>query len=295
MSTNDAVLPLANERPRTVPWQLWMNQVQTILKLELKRNLLTRRGLWIYLLAFAPVLIVFAHAVIQPRFTGGELNCTVDEDTTVLAGIFDVYYLRLGIFFGCMGIFTRLFRGEMMQKSLHYYFLSPVRRELLVIGKFLAGVVTAMLIFSVAVFACFALMYEHFGAPGYEYVFHGPGLAHLGAYLGVTLLACFGYGSIFILMGMLFQNPILPAVAILSWETVDAVLPSLLKKLSIIFYLRPLCPVEVPSTGLLQLFTVVADPLPAYLAVPGLLTVSLLALWGACWKVRRLEINYTTE
>src|SRR5579883_2104162 len=163
MSTNDAALPYPQERPGTIPWQLWLHQLQTILRLELRRNLLTKRGLWIYLLAFAPVAIVFAHAVIQPRFTGGELTCTLDEDTTVMAGIFEIYYLRLGIFFGCMGIFTRLFRGEMMQKSLHYYFLTPVRRELLVTGKFLAGVVSAMLIFSAAVFACFFLMYEHFG------------------------------------------------------------------------------------------------------------------------------------
>ena len=28
-----------------------------------------------------------------------------------------------------MGIFSNLFRGEMLEKTLHYYFLTPIRRE----------------------------------------------------------------------------------------------------------------------------------------------------------------------
>ena len=34
---------------------------------------------------------------------------------------------------------TRLIRGEMMERSLHYYLLAPVRREMLLLGKFIAG------------------------------------------------------------------------------------------------------------------------------------------------------------
>ena len=38
-----------------------------------------------------------------------------------------------------MGIFSNLFRGEMLEKTLHYYYLTPLRRELLVAGKYLGG------------------------------------------------------------------------------------------------------------------------------------------------------------
>ena len=57
----------------------------------------------------------------------------------VFAAMFQFFYLRAAIFFGCMGIFSNLFRGEMLEKTLHYYYLTPMRRELLVAGKYLAG------------------------------------------------------------------------------------------------------------------------------------------------------------
>ena len=270
-------------------WQLWRAQMLTIVRLELKRNFFQLRGFWIYLLAFAPAVIIGAHAATSHG------RCTLEEDTTILAGIFELFYLRLGIFFGCMGIFTRLFRGEVIQKSLHYYFLMPVRRELLVLGKFVAGSIAAIFFFGSGVLLSFIFMNGHFGQAGWQYVFNGPGLGQLGSYLLVSVLACIGYGSLFLLMGLLFRNPVIPAVVVLLWESINNVLPSILKKFSIIFYLLPLCPVEVPAEGIGALFTVVADPVPAYVAIPGLLCVSALLLYYAARKIRSMEISYGTD
>lgn len=241
-----------------------------------------------YLLAYAPVLIIAIHAVVDRH---GNLR----EDTKVLAGIFQFYYLRLAIFFGCMGVFTRLIRGEMVERSLHYYLLAPVRREILVIGKFCAGVLTSMFVFGFAVFGAFAFMYLHFGPTGIAYVFDGPGLGQLIAYLGITALACLGYGALFLALSMVFKNPIVPGIVVLGWEAINPVLPSLMQKLSIIFYLRHLTPVDVPAEGILALLTVVAEPVPAAVAVMGALCVTAAILAFACFRVRRLEINYTTD
>ena len=41
-----------------------------------------------------------------------------EEDRKVYAGMFQFFYLRLGIFFGCLGIFINLFRGEMLDRLL---------------------------------------------------------------------------------------------------------------------------------------------------------------------------------
>ncbi len=293
MSTQEMVLP-AQQAARDARKRMWRNQLQTIFRLEIRKNFFRWRGLWVYFLAFAPAVIITLHtigAVLHPTTAGSH---GIEEDTNILAGIFRLFYLHLGIYFGCMGIFTRLFRGEMMERSLHYYFLAPVRRELLVIGKFLAGVVASSVIFSVAVAAAFFSMYGHFGAEGRQFVF-GAGLPQLGAYLSITVLACFGYGSLFLLMGLLFRNPIVPAVVIALWESINGILPAWLKKLSVIFYLEPLCPVDVPSTGLLNLFLVSADPIPAYFAVPGLLAVCAAILAYACIKIRTVEVNYSAD
>src|SRR5579864_2206694 len=133
---------------REAPWHLWTSQLAGVLSIELKKNLLRRRSVWIYFVAFAPVLLIGGHALHSP----GGIHCGIEQDTRILANIFQIYYLRLGLFFGCLGLFTWLFRGEIVEKSLHYYFLSPVRREVLVVGKFLAGVATSVAFFGMSVF-----------------------------------------------------------------------------------------------------------------------------------------------
>lgn len=267
-------------------------QLGTIIRLELGKNLRSWRGLWLYLLALLPLLPIGLHTVAALVRPGGARHA-LDHDTTILAGIFQFYYLRLGIFFGCLGLFTRLFRGEMMERSLHHYLLSPVRRELLTVGKFLAGLGISVVTFGTAVLLSFVLMYLHYGAEARAFLLSGPGLGHLGSYLVVTALACLGYGSLFLLLGLVARNPILPAVPILIWESLNHILPASLKFLSVIYYLEPLLPVEVPpSNELLTFFAVPADPVAVYLAVPGLFLVSGAILLAACLRARATEIDY---
>jgi ABC-type transport system involved in multi-copper enzyme maturation permease subunit len=276
------------KRFEEAPWQLWTSQLVAILRYELRRCLWMRRSIWIYLLALAPAGIIALHVMFNRQFE-------LADDTQALGGIFQLYYLRLGIFFGCMGLFTWLFRGEIVEKSLHYYFLAPVRRELLVIGKFLAGFIASSLIFVLSVWLCFVLMYAHFGAAGRTFIFDGPGLHHLLAYMGVTVLACLGYGSLFLALSLVFKNPILPGIMVLGWETFHVVLPAFLQKFSVMFYLKQLCPITIPPDGLMALFTVVAEPVSPWLAVPGLMCLSAAILVFACFRIRRAEISYLAD
>jgi ABC-type transport system involved in multi-copper enzyme maturation permease subunit len=273
------------------PWQLWFSQLGAVLRIELKKTLWMRRSIWIYLLAFAPALMFGLHALTSPNGR----NCNIQEDTQILAYAFQIFYLRVGIFFGCLGLFTWLFRGEIVEKSLHYYFLSPMRREILVIGKFLAGVITASVVFGVSVLLCFTFVYGHFGPTGRAYVFNGPGLGQLVSYLFVTVLACLGFGAIFLALSLIFKNPILPGAVVLLWESFHSVAPSLLQKLSVSFYLKQLCPVTVPPDGLMALFTVIVEPVSPWLAVPGLLCLSIAILAFACFRIRRTEISYLAD
>jgi ABC-type transport system involved in multi-copper enzyme maturation permease subunit len=267
-------------------------QLGTVVRLELRKNLRSWRGLWLYLLALLPMLPITLHTLVA-LLGDGDSRHALDHDTTILAGIIQFYYLRLGIFFGCLGLFTRLFRGEMMERSLHHYLLAPVRRELLTFGKFLAGLIISVATFGTAALLSFVLMYLHYGAEARDFIFSGPGLGHLGSYLLVTVLACLGYGSLFLLLGLLARNPILPAVPILIWEAMNHILPSSLKFLSVIFYLEPLLPVEVPPENeLLTFFAIPADPVASYIAVPGLVLVSTAILLAACFRARSTEINY---
>jgi ABC-type transport system involved in multi-copper enzyme maturation permease subunit len=286
------LLARAQKWSKEQPWRLYASQVSILLRNELRRNLFTRRRIGIYLLALAPALIILAHAIFD---TGPRGVAQLDEDTQVLAGIIQLYYFRLGIFFACMAIFTWLFRGEMVEKTLHYQFLVPVRREVLVVGKFLGGVVVAVALFETAVVACFFFMYARFGSAGKAYVFDGPGLGQLGSYLLVTALACLGYGAVFLALSQLFKNPIVPGVLILGWETIAPIFPGWAQRLSVTFYLKHLCPVNLPVTGPLAIFTVVAEPVSPFIAVLGLLCLTIAILVLSCYLIHHMEITYTTE
>ena len=274
------------------PWRLYGSQVSVLVRNEVRRNLFTRRRIWIYLLAFLPVLMILAHVI----FDRNNINPSrIEEDTQVLAGIVQLYYFRLGIFFACMAIFTWLFRGEMVERTLHYQFLVPVRREVLVVGKFLAGAIIVIALFETAILACFYFMYSRFGAAGKSYVFDGPGLGQLGAYLLVTALACVGYGAVFLAFSLLFKNPIIPGVVIMGWEAIAPIFPAWAQRLSVTFYLKHLCPVSLPLSGPLAIFTIVPEPVSPFVAVLGLLCLTIAILALSCFLIHRLEITYTAE
>ncbi len=275
------------------PWRLYGSQISILVRNELRRNLFTRRRIWIYLLALIPALIILTHVILDRNQPAGPAQ--LESNTQVLAGIVQLYYFRLGIFFSCMAIFTWLFRGEMVERTLHYQFLVPVRREVLVVGKFLAGALVAIALFETAVFACFYLMYSRFGSAGKSYVFDGPGLGQLGSYLLVTALACLGYGAVFLALSLLFKNPIVPGVVIMGWEAIAPIFPAWAQRLSVTFYLKHLCPVSLPVTGPLAIFTIVAEPVSPFVAVLGLVCLTIAILAISCFLIHRMEITYTAE
>jgi hypothetical protein len=211
--------------------KLWWAQIKSVIRLEIKKTLFARRGLWIYILALLPLLLFTAHTVLTSHqrarsrqlaignekaltyqdllaiktgmmsqevitqlgkppirfhwneqrplksgegevihhenyhYSDGANDLYIDfadgkasnvhiregynlaQDSVVFAGVFQFFYLRLGIFFGCLGIFMNLFRGEILDKSLHFYFLAPIRRDVLMVGKFLAGLLATCTIF----------------------------------------------------------------------------------------------------------------------------------------------------
>jgi ABC-type transport system involved in multi-copper enzyme maturation permease subunit len=272
------------------PWGLWWVQTWRLTRMEIRRNLFSWRASWIYFIAFIPAIIILTHLLMDSH-----PSSAMREDTDILAAIVQFYCIRLAIFFGCLGIFSRLIRGEMIERSLHFYLLSPVRREVLLLGKFAAGSISALLLFGAAIIADFALIYVGFGAAGRDYFFNGPGLGQLEAYLVIVVLACLGYGAVFLLLSMMFRNPTPAAMLVWGWEVINPLLPSLLQRVSVAFYLRHLMPVGVAGKGIFALLTVQTEPVSGWAATLGLLVLIAVVLFYSCYRIRTLEIRYTTE
>ena len=351
---------------------MWLGQIGAVIRLEMAKTFLSKRGLWVYLLALAPVAITSIHSLVELNqgaqrsafaaarpvsaellqgikqgmtsdevmeqlgephnkwafqqrgksfgsyqytdgtdlytfnFANGELRNigretrdTIAQDTLIYASIFQFFFLRLAIFFGCVGVFTNLFRGELLDRSLHYYLLTPLRREVLVVGKYLAGLIATVVIFvTSAALQMWTLSWHFTGAEIAEYL-NGPGWGHVFSYLGVTAAACVGYGSLFLAAGLFFKNPIIPAALVEGWESLNLFLPAALKKISVIYYLQSLCPVvaapDEKMNQYLKMLINAAEPVSAPVAIMGLLMVTGVVLVVAGKKARRLEINYSTD
>lgn len=270
-------------------WALWLRQIAAIMRLEVKKNFLGKRAVLIYLLALMPIGLLALIAILPPAARDW-------LDFTAYPKIFSVIYnaliLRTVVFFGCAWIFMNLFRGEIVDRSLHYYFLSAVRREVLVAGKYFSGLVTSVILFTtVTVVSMLLLFLPHFFSSGVRFFLDGAGLGQLFSYVVITILACLGYGAFFMVVGLFFRNPIIPALVLYGWEWINFLLPPLLKKISVIHYLNSLVPVPLSEGP----FAVVAEPTPAWIAVPGLLIVTALVLIGAGYRIRRMEIRYGND
>lgn len=276
-------------------WSLWRHQVLAILRLEMKKNFLSRRAAMIYLLAVAPVLL-WAALVTFDKGARRDFSQNFSEAQSIFANyIYEGLILRTAVFFGCAWTFMNLFRGEMVDKSLHYYFLAPVRREVLVAGKYFSGLVTTIILFGTSTVASLFFLYVAKGWPSnVEYLVNGPGLKQALTYLSMTVLACIGYGAIFMAIGLVFRNLIVTLVLALVFywlEWLNFLLPPLLKKISIIHYIHSLAPVPIDEGPL----AIIGEPTPWWVAVPGMLIITALVLIAASTRTRRMEIHYGGE
>ena len=173
---------------------------------------------------------------------------------------------------------------------MHLYLLAPARREIIAIGKYVAGLIWVATLFTASTIA--AHLWAYSDNPAFNaFFFEGPGFAHLARYVTVTVLASIAYGAIFLLVGLLFRNPGVPTFFLLLWESFSFALPSLLQKLSIVHYLLPVLPVHVDHGP----FAVVTEPVSPFIGIPVLITGTLIFVAASGWVVRYTQITYSTD
>ena len=238
-----------NELQR-LPWALWRAQILAILRLELKKTFFTRRGPGFTSWRSRPCCSTPSTRFVQSeegrarRPGRGYATFSLPYSSSSFSG-----WPSSSVAWGFSG---NLFRGEVLEKSLHYYFLAPLRREVLVVGKFLSGLLVAAWSSSAPAPSCSfcPVLVLSARTPSRSTFSTSMASRTWRHYLGVTLLACVGYGSVFLAAGLLFRNPLIPTVVVLVWEAVNGFLPAVLQQISVIFYLKSLCPVSRAGSDL---------------------------------------------
>ncbi len=267
-------------------------QILAVQMLELRKRFLGKRAIPVYLLALIP-LLMFSGRYLAAQIFHWNVETNLAHDRVAYAALFRTLILRFVVYFGCVAIFVPLFRGDILDRSLHYYFLVPMKRRTLTAAKYVSGLLAALVLFNGVTLATWAILYLTLGTSTLvEQLSSGQGLLELSGYLLVTSLACVGYGAVFLAAGVFFKNPIVPAVAILGWESINLFLPPVLKKISVIHYLESLCPVAIPQDSG---FAILGDPASPWVAIPGILLLACLLVYAAAMRVKRLEILYGVE
>jgi hypothetical protein len=149
-----------------------------------------------------------------------------------------------------------------------------------------------VVVFVTSVTLSFLFIGRHAGAAYSDYIWHGPGASQLGWYMLIAALACVGYGAVFLMCGLRYRNPMIAAAVVFVWENINPFMPALLQKVSVIYYLRSMMPVEVPVPPPFSVMVIDADPMSAWITAPGLLAVAALILAYTALSARDTEISY---
>jgi ABC-type transport system involved in multi-copper enzyme maturation permease subunit len=267
---------------RNIQWA----HMRGVLRLELRKSLFGRRAFPIYAIAMLPVLLVVLFVLVSSAFGVPEPFRGTGGAFLLFVGLYE-FILRGVVYFGCVWVFMNLFRGDVIDRSLHYYFLTPIRREELVLGKYAAGWISSTIVFGGSTLVCFLVIYSFLeGSSG-----DTSSLLLLLQFVGVVALACLGYGAVFLVVGLYLRGLVLPALIIFLLENANAVLPTFLKKISVIFYLqglRPLPPLDGPVA-------IISEPVPVWIALPGFVLFTAATLVAAALRIRTMEIAYGNE
>jgi len=255
-----------------------------VLRLEWRRQLLTPRVAWPLLLALLPVVVTVVLALAVQNFHRAGSNFG-DELPIAYANMFHGLIVRLVMFFGCLALFLNLVRGEVEERTFHYLLLTPVPRPLLVLGKYLAAVGSAWLLFGGATVASFVIVHLPLGIGS---AFTASALRQLAAYCGMAMLGCVGYGGAFLLLGSALRSPGYLVAVFFGWEWFEFLMPPLLKQLSVVHYVKALTPVPISDGP----FALLADPTPIPLAVLQVIVYAVVTVSLAAWVTKRTDLDY---
>lgn len=260
-----------------------LGRLPAVMRWEWRRQLSFGRLLWLVILAAVPVAIMALRVWVYFKYqeqADGPVHLKEEY-----AAFYHGLMVRVVLFFGCLTLFLGGIRGEVEQKTLHYLYLAPLPRWMLIKGKYLAAVLLAWVVFGTSTVASWLLAQL---PQGLGRSLSGPGLGELAAYLGMTLLGAMAYGALFLVVGTLLPSPGWIVAVLFFWEWVQFLLPPVLKQLSVVHYLNQLTPIPVSEGP----FAILAEPQPVPITVAKLLLYCLVATSLAAFAVTRSELNY---
>ena len=261
-----------------------------IMDLSIGEMLWSRRTVFMMLIVGAPVVIaLFIRLLVAlgaPIFEETRNGATTIRMTgpAIFGMMIWIFYLRftvpvLGVFYG-----TSLIADEVEDKTITYLFTRPIRKAAVLIGKYLAYLVSTIFVVLPSVMLVYLLIVPMQGSLGGAFL-------DLVKDLGLLALGLAAYGALFAFIGAKFKRPLLIGlVFIFGWEQAALAFPGYLKYYTVAYYLQALVPHAMPNDGALSMFQ------SMFRESPGMASslLGLFVIWGiflslAAWVVERRE------
>jgi ABC-type transport system involved in multi-copper enzyme maturation permease subunit len=258
--------------------------VRRVFELSLGEMLWSRRTIFMAIVMAVPIIlalvarIVDASGIAPFRVNGVRVGAAATFGMLIW-----VFFLRfiipvLGVFYG-----TAMIADEVEDKTITYLFTRPVRRSVVLIGKYLAYLACTTLVVLPAVMIVYFLIVPISQVPS-SFRWLVTDLALLAAGLAV-------YGALFALVGTVLKRPLLVGLVFaFGWEQVAMVVPGYLRRFTVAYYLQALVPHAMPSEGVSALVGAVFSDTPSLaVSLAGLAVILAGSLILASRAVERRE------
>lgn len=280
--TEPTIAPAATARALP-PAPGYLTSSLRVMDLSIGEMLWSRRTVFMLLIVGAPVLIALilrALVSLGAPVLQGPNNIRM-TGPAIFGMMIWIFYLRftvpvLGVFYG-----TSLIADEVEDKTITYLFTRPIPKGAVLVGKYLAYLVSTIFVVLPSVMLVYLLVVPMQGSLGGSFLDLLKDLTLLA--LGLSV-----YGAVFAFIGAKFKRPLLIGlVFIFGWEQVALALPGYMKYFTVAYYLQALVPHAMPNDGAMSLIQNI------FRETPSLLT-SLLGL-AVIWAVFLLMATRVVE
>lgn len=241
-------------------------------------------------IAAIPLLIVLiVHLATLHNPSTGILS--LQSVHTVYEGFLRTLYLHFVVFFIATILGSSVMRQDREEQTLHYLFLQPVARWMVIVAKLGAYLVvsSAVCVGSLwLTYLAMALPHCGLGAVTTDLFVQGRA-AILARESMVLVLGLLAYGSFALLMGNYFKNATY-ALLLLAWEAGLPYLPSTLKFWTVMHYLQSLMPERLNEQR--PMFELLGEPATTAMSLAVLLLVPCVFIGISIFTFRYRECLY---
>ena len=136
---------------------LWWRQFTAVLIPSIQRSLLSKRVLVALVLILLPLSLLTMLGIDSIDSGNDKFMANINRARMIFGMVYSTFILGAVLYIGNALMFTSLVRGEILERSIHFPLLAPVKREVLILGRFFGGLISAFIVFGLATIVCYLL------------------------------------------------------------------------------------------------------------------------------------------